>query len=132
MNTRARLSTSNKGVTLLELSIVILVLITLISVLFLGAQAYKEGADRSHCVLNIRNVQVAVRSYQNIYHLEPGDEINQTVLIGTNSGFLKSMPDCPGNGDYTLSVEIPDTGDLALDCSISGDLEHIPKEHSAW
>ena len=132
MNTQIRLSASDRGVTLLELSVVILVLITLISVLFLGAQAYKEGADRSNCVMNIRNVQVAVRCYQNIYHLDPGDEINQAVLIGDKSGFLKSMPNCPGDGDYTLTTEIPDTGQLALDCSIEGGLEHTPKEHSSW
>ena len=49
------------GMTLLELTVVILVLLSLISILFIGARAWKKGADRAGCILNIRNVQQAVR-----------------------------------------------------------------------
>ena len=51
-----------KGMTLLELTVVILVLLSLISVLFIGARAWKKGSDRAACILNIRNFQQAVRS----------------------------------------------------------------------
>ena len=49
------------GMTLLELTVVILVLLSLISILFIGARAWKKGSDRAGCIMNIRNVQQAVR-----------------------------------------------------------------------
>jgi prepilin-type N-terminal cleavage/methylation domain-containing protein len=44
------------GMTLLELTVVILVLLSLISILFVGARAWKKGSDRSANIMNIRNV----------------------------------------------------------------------------
>ena len=53
--------------TLLELTITISVLLALISIVFIGSRAWKRGSDRAICVLTLRNVQVAARSYQNLY-----------------------------------------------------------------
>ena len=57
---------SKSGMTLLELTVVILVLLSLISILFIGARAWKKGSDRSANILNIRNVQQAVRGHGNL------------------------------------------------------------------
>ena len=54
------------GMTLLELTVVILVLLSLISILFIGARAWKKGSDRAGCIMNIRNVQQGMRSFQNM------------------------------------------------------------------
>ena len=54
------------GMTLIEITVVILVLLTLIAVLFIGANIYKKGADRAACILNIRNIHQAVRADQNL------------------------------------------------------------------
>ena len=43
------------GMTLLELTVVILVLLSLISILFIGARAWKKGSDRAASILTIRN-----------------------------------------------------------------------------
>ena len=120
------------GMTLLELTIVILVLMGMISVLFIGAKSYLKAADRTQCILNIRNVQVAVRSYQNMFLLDTGDDIQTDDLINEQSGFISALPSCPAQGDYTLVVEIPALGELALDCSIDADLPHQPNEHNTW
>lgn len=123
----------SKGFTLLELTVVVFVLITLVSVLFMGAKAYKDGADRANCVVNIRNVQVAVRSYQNMNALAPGDDIDPARLINPDSGYLPDLPSCPSRGDYTLAQEIPKPGDLALICSVNKDGSiHAPSDHSGW
>ncbi len=61
------------GMTLLELTVVILVLLSLISILFVGARAWKKGSDRAASILTIRNVQQAVRSYSNMNGHNPGD-----------------------------------------------------------
>ena len=63
---------TKSGMTLLELTVVILVLLSLISILFIGARAWKKGSDRAASILQIRNVQQAVRSYSNMNGLNPG------------------------------------------------------------
>ena len=61
--------------TLIEVTLVISVLLTLTSILFVGIVAYKKGTDRAHCIQNIARVQKAVRSYGNLSGLGPGDSI---------------------------------------------------------
>jgi type II secretory pathway pseudopilin PulG len=58
------------GMTLLELTVVILVLLSLISILFVGARAWKKGSDRAANIMNIRNCQQAMRGHQNMKGLE--------------------------------------------------------------
>ena len=94
------------GVTLIELTVVILVLLTLIGVLFVGAQIYREGADRSACILNIRNIQLAVRSNQNL-----DETINQGEAIDfTNQIFaIVAGPEVPAVTDGNGNVITPGT-----------------------
>lgn len=80
--------------TLLELTVVILVLLSLISILFVGARAWKKGSDRAGCILNIRNTQQAVRGYMNMNN---GSIPAIGVLFGTD-GYLK-QPICPSDPD---------------------------------
>jgi prepilin-type N-terminal cleavage/methylation domain-containing protein len=54
------------GMTLLELTVVILVLLSLISILFIGARAWKRGSDRSANLMNLRNTQQAMRGHENM------------------------------------------------------------------
>ena len=70
--------------TLLELTVVILVLLSLITVLFFGAQAWKRGSDRALCIIHIHNVQKGVRSYSNLYGFSPGANAPnlQSQIIG--------------------------------------------------
>ena len=64
---------TNKGMTLIELTVVILVLLSLISVLFIGARAWMRGSDRANAALLIRNAQQGVRSHANIRGIESTD-----------------------------------------------------------
>ena len=85
------------GLTLIEVTLVIAVLLGLISVLFIGVSAYKEGSNRSKCILNISNVQKAVRSYQNLYEVNNGAALAMATIAGT----------CPPRGgDISLMPEI--------------------------
>ena len=123
------------GMTLLELTVVILVLLSLISILFIGARAWKKGSDRAGCILNIRNFQQAVRSYGNMHELAPGDTCPAftSVIIGSNL-FMENAPVCPGRGTYTgtAGTTIPLVGTLALGCSLAVAEEHIPAVHGDW
>lgn len=128
---------SLRGMTLLELTVVILVLLSLISILFIGAQAWKRGSDRTLCIMNIQNVQKGVRSYSNLYGYGPGQTVTglQVRIIGLGK-FVEKTPTCPSAGDYTygdtFGVDtIPPIGQLYLGCSLSAS-GHIPTEHADW
>ena len=71
---------AKSGMTLLELTVVILVLLSLISILFVGARAWKKGSDRSANIMNIRNTQQAMRGHQNMKELAPAALFGQADL----------------------------------------------------
>lgn len=120
MNSSRPLSSPPPGLTLLELTVVILVLLSLIIVLFIGASAWKKGADRAACLLNIRNIQQSVRSYANIHSINPNTNVPglRSLVIGPGK-FVESEPICPaGKSDYAAADEnrIPDLGVLYATC----------------
>ncbi|MCW1884092.1 type II secretion system GspH family protein [Luteolibacter flavescens] len=126
--------------TLLELTVVIAVLLALTSVLFLGARAWKSGADRTACIMNIRNVQTAVRSYQNIYGYTAGGmpyAENGTQDIAahlhtkgyiTPEQFAAIQGDSPCAGGGLYECLYPDTfppvGQLYIGCSLASTKKH--------
>jgi len=124
------------GMTLLELTVVILVLLSLISILFIGARAWKKGSDRAGCILAIRSVQVGVRSYANMAGLNPGDTVAswKGKVVGTGL-FVEKEPTCPGAGTYTFATDtvIPAVGTLAITCSLAADPGlHAPATYTDW
>jgi prepilin-type N-terminal cleavage/methylation domain-containing protein len=122
---------AKSGMTLLELTVVILVLLSLISILFVGARAWKAGSDRAGCILNIRNVQQAVRGEANMKQLEIGDACLSTVIWGTGTTVYIKPPNCPSRvklatGNYTALAVVPGTGTLYATCSLAATLQHEP------
>ena len=125
------------GMTLLELTVVILVLLSLISILFIGARAWKKGSDRAGCIMNIRNVQQAVRSHANMQGLNVGETFTHTDVIGAGK-FVENEPDCPdalGNyaiGASAVSGTVPPVGALYYECSLNVSDGHQPKTFNDW
>jgi len=119
------------GLTLIEVTLVIAVLLGLISVLFIGVSAYREGSNRAKCILNISNVQKAVRSYQNLYELSVGGTLASTTLIGTGK-MLETTPSCPSSGTYTYGTTVPAVGTAYLTCSLSSSNNHVPTSTTGW
>lgn len=124
--------------TLLEMTVVILVLMTLITTLFFGAQAWKRGSDRALCIIHIQYVQKAVRSYSNLYGYSPGATVAnlQNQLIGLGR-FVETTPICPGNGTYSYgqtygSDTIPPLGELYLKCTLAISNQHELPAHADW
>jgi type II secretory pathway pseudopilin PulG len=110
------------GLTLIEITLVIAVLLGLISVLFIGVGAYKKGADRAKCILNIATVQKAVRSYQNLYELEIADPLVTADIAGAGK-MIETVPACPSTGTYAFGTVVPAAGVAYLTCSIA---DHVP------
>lgn len=122
------------GMTLIELTVVILVLLSLISILFVGARAWKKGSDRAGCIMNIRNVQQGMRSFQNMNGHEAGDTVvgAKTEIIGSNK-FVESTPICPGSGAYTYGDDVlPLVGTLYMVCDLAVGEKHVPSAYTDW
>ena len=131
------------GMTLLELTVVILVLLSLISILFIGARAWKKGSDRAASILQIRNVQQAVRSYANMNGVNPNTTVAtlETDVFGPGK-FIENNPTAnphPAGGTYVFTIAaptlVPDIGDLYMETP-GGDepTEFNPKagSHDDW
>ncbi|MFT4176445.1 MAG: prepilin-type N-terminal cleavage/methylation domain-containing protein [Luteolibacter sp.] len=143
MKLNTRNTTRKSGMTLLELTVVILVLLSLISILFVGARAWKKGSDRAGCILNIRNVQQAVRGHQNMMNKTSGvdtftkNEIFGSAAQGENAatdGYLKE-PACPSTGlttTYTLNLTYPAEGTASLTCANAASAQHVPNDLTGW
>lgn len=113
--------------TLLELTVVILVLLSLISILFIGARAWKKGSDRAASILQIRNVQQAVRSHANMNGINPGGTIAKADIIGPGK-YVEVDPvgNHPAPGvDYVIAAPtvVPAVGVLYM---TANDAEYAP------
>lgn len=147
------------GLTLLELTVVILVLLSLISILLIGARAWKKGSDRAACILNIRNVQQAARSHANMNELAIGATLLPTSLMGnaelcmtnpnepvigtnlpppspmvTSEFYMPNPPLCPGDkSGYSYLAVVPALGTLYASCNNAlNKATHIPTAHDDW
>jgi type II secretory pathway pseudopilin PulG len=112
------------GMTLLELTVVILVLLSLISILFVGARAWKKGSDRSANIMNLRNTQQAMRGHQNTRGIaaNTADSFTQTILEDYMN-FPKEIglgTDDDGVG-YTAGTAVTTIGTLWLQTTALGD-----------
>ena len=115
------------GMTLLELTVVILVLLSLISILFIGARAWKKGSDRAANILNIRNVQQAVRAHANVRALALGATLADTDIVGTGK-YLNSVTAPNTDITYTYGSTVPAIGTLYLIAAYasSSDADYAP------
>jgi len=122
INKRAR----QRGTTLIELSVVIAVLLLLVGVLFIGISAWKDGANKSACILNISASQKALRGYQN---MNPGAATPAITDLVT-AGFFGAAPVCPAAGTYTYaSIAV---GTAFATCSLSASKGHAPTSTVNW
>lgn len=98
------------------------------STLFVGARSWKTGSDRATCILQTRNIQQAVRSYQNMNGLSIGAPLDWDEIFGPGK-FIERNPTCPTGGTYSFAHTFPKVGTLAGHCSHP---EHVPENHQDW
>ncbi|NIY16297.1 MAG: hypothetical protein GWM98_16060 [Nitrospinaceae bacterium] len=125
------------GLSSIELTAVLLLLLLAIGVIFLGVRNYKDSSDRAICVMTIHSVQNAVRSFSNLHGLEPGTLLSSSLdlrgeLVGSGR-YLEALHPCPSGGSYVdLGNRIPPTGELYLTCSLAKGKRHIPQVVDYW
>jgi type II secretory pathway pseudopilin PulG len=108
------------------LTVVILVLLSLISILFIGARAWKKGSDRAANILNIRNVQQAVRGHMNMNSIDTpatagtGATLASTLIVAADGSAYMKAPVGPATVTYTYLGKAPAVGELYLIASADG------------
>jgi prepilin-type N-terminal cleavage/methylation domain-containing protein len=140
---KAKHTNKRNAFTLIELTVVILVLLSLIAVLFIGANAWKKGSDRATSILNQRNAQTAGRSWQNINNRTTDDDWTEDDIVGPGN-FMEATPNAPGQGESYEWQEgkVPSFGKSADDYDVlfmitsfqgeDEDLDHRPEDVSGW
>lgn len=119
------------GLTLIELTLVVAVILGLVTIIFIGATSYKEGSNRAMCILNISQIQKAVRAYQNMYQRNFGDPCVEATLVGSGR-FIDTPPACPSGGSYTWRGTIPPLDTAYLTCSFAAERDHAPTNPAGW
>ena len=138
----------HRGLTIVELSVVLTILLALTSIVFIGTRAWRRSGDRATCVLELRNVQAATRSYQNLYgygsggqpNMENGSQDIAEHLLARgyieNNVYRKihGIVPCPAGGSYTCATPdvFPEPGQLYIECSLGSTAEHLPTSHADW
>ncbi len=88
-----------RGVTIVELTVVISMIISLISALFVSAKYYKEASDRSTCITQISQYQRAVRAHQNSHNF---------IMLPLVPDLIELFDSLDGSAKLELLVEFGD------------------------
>ena len=137
-----------RGVTFLELALVIGMMLALISILFVAARTWRAGSDRSKCIINQRTIQLGVRSFQNMYGyahgsgLQAGEGTTSIVEALRDREFINQRlydsatgtRTCPAGGSYTVPdpTVFPEEGTLFMACSFADTRRHVPENSDSW
>jgi len=113
------------GMTLIEISLVIALLLGLISVVFLGIGSYRKGADKARCKMQLAAVQKAARSHANFNNLNIGEALVKADLIGVGLA-MENEPACPSDSSiaYTFGTVVPAVGTPYATCPNAGPPSH--------
>src|SRR6186997_2366370 len=106
------------GMTLIEISLVIALLLGLIAVVFLGIGSYRKGSDKAKCKMQLAAAQKAIRAQANFQNLDIGATYATTDAFGAGKA-LETEPTCPSGGTYTWTGAIPAVGSAYGACDFT-------------
>jgi prepilin-type N-terminal cleavage/methylation domain-containing protein/prepilin-type processing-associated H-X9-DG protein len=84
----------SRGFTLVELLVVLGIIGLLIGLLLPAVQAAREAARRAQCTANLRQIGIAIHSYESIHRMFPPDEVSARIHWFPNhvSGLVFLLP----------------------------------------
>ena len=124
---------NRSGMTLIEISLVIALLLGLIAVVFLGIGSYRQGADKAKCKMQLAAVQKAVRAGANFNNLDIGDALVDTTDVFGAGLLMNAAPVCPSGGTYTWLAVVPAIGTSYGTCGYTATgVDHVLTGISDW
>jgi competence protein ComGC len=106
------------GVTLIEVSLVIALLLGIVVLLFIGVGSLRKGSDKAKCKMQLASVQKVVRAQANFKDLAPGVTFATTEAFGAGMA-MENAPSCPAGGAYTWLGAIPSIGNAYGACDFA-------------
>ncbi len=98
---------SNRGFTLVELSVVMIVIAAIVSAIFLASNIIMQAKVR-RLVIEMNQYQTAIDNFRDQYHAVPGDFAQAFNIWGTQCA--ASAAACNGNGNHIIEWSNSTTG----------------------
>jgi hypothetical protein len=93
----------------------IVAIVSIVPAMFVGARAWKMGSDRAACIMNQRQIEQVVRTYQDANGLSEGDPLDLEKALTDATGAPLTTT-CPNGDALIISGTIPDEGDPVVTC----------------
>jgi prepilin-type N-terminal cleavage/methylation domain-containing protein len=100
------------GFTLLEMTLVVLIIGVLMAIAIPAFVSTRERSRTRACVSNMRHIQDAKERWAMEYKMTGAATPSQSDLV---PNYVKTYPECPGGGDYTTG-----TVSESVRCSVGG------------
>ncbi|RBP36078.1 prepilin-type N-terminal cleavage/methylation domain-containing protein [Roseimicrobium gellanilyticum] len=124
---------ASAGFTLIEISLVISLLVSLLAVIFFGLDVFRQGSDQATCRMQLASVQKAVRSHANLNNMKFTDPLPEdSVVFGGGSPLLAVKPECPAGGLYTWLNAVPAIGVPYGDCTGTTPIHTLTGSVADW
>jgi len=121
------MQTASESKTSYPIIIATVLLFVMLSVA--GWLKWRFESDRAACLMNQRNIQQAMRSYQGINGLSEGAPLDRAWIV--SEVFNGIEPCCPSGSIYTWSPSVPAIGTLVAPCP-HGKHEFDPGTTKDW
>lgn len=109
---------SQKGFTLIEIMIVVLIIGILLAIAIPNFMNARETSQTKACVSNLKQIDAAKEQWAMDNKKKTGDTVTDAELWAATTGYIKKEPKCPTGGTYTVGAVGTDPS-----CSVGG--KHI-------
>jgi hypothetical protein len=114
---------SSRGFTLIELTVIIVVLLVLTLVIFFSGRAYIEASNRASCLTAQDKLKKSIISYGNLISpLQQGVEYYDNSNIESSFGVYPVCPETGGGYSATLA---PSGEDVIVTCTDRGEIHQL-------
>lgn len=98
-----KLGKTNRGFTLVEIMIVILIIGVLMAIAVPSFVQARQSGRKSSCLGNLKVISNAKEQWAMDNKKSNGDTVGFTDLVGSTL-YIKSTPSCPEGGTYTVNT----------------------------